>query len=348
MPLKLVKRPGGDIWHYTGTVEGYGRLRGSTKTTQRKEAERIANRVESEALQRGRDPGAFLTFAQAAIEYRKGRDVLPKYLEMVEDYWRDTPVKAITRGRLRKAAMDILPKGSGSYRNRAIIVPTLAVINYAADLDLCPPMRARRFPEPRRTKEPATWEWVQAFMANSSAHLGALAAFMFLTGARISEALAVKWGDVDLAGSKVRIVMGKIGGESRIAHMPPELVATLANMPSNREPESQVFPYAAYDSVRKPWDAAVARAGIKAVTPHGCRHGFATALMHAGIDPVTVAKRGGWKSPAQLFATYGHAMDDETVTNVLTGTPKSHGTKHPVTRAEIALVKQRASGNVGE
>jgi hypothetical protein len=36
------------------------------------------------------------------------------------------------------------------------------------------------------------------------------------------------------------------------------------------------------------------------------------------------------------------------VTNVLTGTPKAHGTKQPVTRAEIALVKQRASGNVGE
>jgi integrase len=185
-------------------------------------------------------------------------------------------------------------------------------------------------------------------MANSSAHLGALACFMFLTGARISEALAVKWEDVDLVGSKVRITMGKLGGEARVAHMPPELIATLANMPSNREPEAQVFPYAAYDSVRKPWDAAVARAGIKKVTPHGCRHGFATVLMHAGIDPVTVAKRGGWKSPAQLFSTYGHAMDDETVTNVLTGTPKARGTKQPVARGEIALVKQRASGKVGE
>ena len=93
-----------------------------------------------------------------------------------------------------------------------------------------------------------------------------------------------------------------------------------------------LFPYAAYDSVRKPWDAVIARAGIKAVTPHGCRHGFATGLMHAGVDPITVAKRGGWKSPAQLFATYGHAMDDETVANRLFG---KRQTQTPVEDAKV-------------
>jgi integrase len=344
MPLKLVKR--GAIWHYTGTVANR-RLRGTCKTTQKSEAERFANEVESRYLQGRRDPGSVLTFAQAAMEYRKSREP-PKYLEMVEDHWRDTPVVDITRGLLKRAAIDLLPKGSGAYRNRAVIVPTLAVINYAAELDLCAPMRAKRFPEPRRTKEPATWEWVQAFMAQSSPHLGALACFMFLTGARISEALGVKWGDVDMGKAQVRIVMGKTGGDERIAHMPPDLVAVLANIPSNREATSQVFPYAAYDSVRKPWDAAIARAGIKSVTPHGCRHGFATGMMHAGIDPITVAKRGGWKDPAQLFKTYGHAMDDATVTNVLTGKPKSHGANIAVAQGGKELKKQRRASNVGE
>ncbi len=323
MPLKLKKR--GEIWHYSGTVAGR-RLRGSTKTAQRAEAAIIANQVESRELQRGRDPGSVLTFAQAAIEYRKSRSA-PKYLDLVEDHWRDTPVKEITRGVLRRAAIDLLPNGSGAYRNRAVIVPTLAVINYAADLDMCAPIRARRFPEPKRTKEPATEDWLAAFMAHSSPHLGALACFMFSTGARISEALGVTWADVDMTAGKVTVTMGKAGGETRVAHMPPQLVAALANIPTNREAKSALFPYAAYDSVRKPWDAAVKRAGIKAVTPHGCRHGFATGLMHRGVDPVTVAKRGGWKSPAQLFKTYGHAMDDETVTNLLFGTPVAQTAK---------------------
>jgi len=322
MPLKLKKR--GEIWHYTGTVAGR-RLRGSTKTSQRPEAERIANEAESRELQGRRDPGSVLTFAQAAIEYRKAGKA-PRYLKLVEDHWRDTLVRDITRGALKRAALALLPNGSGAYRNRAVIVPTQAVINHAAELELCPPLRVKRFHEPKRTKEPASWEWIEAFMANASPHLGALACFMFLTGARISEALNVTWGDVDLSAGRARITMGKAGGEERTARLPPELVATIANLPSNRDPEAQLFPYAAYDSVRKPWDAVIGRAKIKQVTPHGCRHGFATGLMHLGIDPVTVAKRGGWKSPAQLFKTYGHAMDDETVTDRLVGKPQASAT----------------------
>ena len=36
--------------------------------------------------------------------------------------------------------------------------------------------------------------------------------------------------------------------------------------------------------------------------------------MRAGFDPVTVAKRGGWKTPRHVFETYGHAIEDITIT----------------------------------
>lgn len=315
MPLRLKKR--GEVWHYSGTVAGR-RLRGSTKTALKDQAQHVANEIERRVLQGSRDPGAVLTFAQAAIEYRKVHGE-PRYLVMVEDYWKDTLVKDITRGSLKRAAVALLPKGKGGYRNRAVVVPTAAVINFAASLELCPPFKPERFPETKAVREPATWEWVQAFMAHASPRLGGLACFMFLTGARISEALDVRWKHVDLTAARVRIRMGKLGGQERIAHMPPELVAALANIPSNREDDAQVFPYASYRACSDPWEVAIKRAGIKRLTPHSCRHGFATTLLHAGIDPITVAKRGGWKDPQQLFRTYGHAMDDETVTDLLTG-----------------------------
>lgn len=316
MPLKLKKR--GEIWHYSGTVAGR-RLRGSTKTSLKDQAEHIVNDIERRTLQGGRDPGSVLTFAQASIEYRKVHGE-PRYLVMVEDYWKDTLVKNISRGALKRAATALLPDAKGAYRNRAVIVPTAAVINFAASLELCPPFRPERFPETKAIRDPATWPWVQAFMRQASPHLGALAAFMFLTGARISEALAVEWRHVDLSGARVRIRMGKLGGQERIAHMPPELVAALANIPSNRETTGKVFGYSSGAACKDPWHVAIKRAGIKRLTPHSCRHGFATTLLHAGVDPITVAKRGGWKDPQQLFRTYGHAMDDETVTNLLTGT----------------------------
>lgn len=334
MSLKLKKR--GSIWYYTGTVANV-RLRGSTKTTQKSEAEREANRIEGAYLERRRNgPGATLTFAQASHEYRKLGKV-PRYLELVEDHWKNTLVMDITRGALKRAAIELLPTGSGAYRNRAVLVPTQAVINHCAELELCPPLRSSRFPEPKKTKEPATWEWVQAFMAHSSPHLGALACFMFLTGSRISEAINVLWEDVDLNAATVKITMGKLNGEERTAHLPPALIAALANIPSNRAADSQVFPYSGYGSVKYPWEAVVVRAKIKRLTPHCCRHGFATGMMHAGIDIVTVAEKGGWKSPAQLFKTYGHARSEKALTDVLTGKPQANTD----TSADISLEKQR-------
>ena len=67
------------------------------------------------------------------------------------------------------------------------------------------------------------------------------------------------------------------------------------------------------------------RAKIKPLSFHACRHGFATAMLHAGVDPITTAKRGGWKDAHHLFRTYGHAMDDETVTDRIIGTNLTRG-----------------------
>lgn len=312
MPLKLYRR--GAIWHYRGTVAGR-LLRGSTKTADKKRAERIAAGKEDRQW-RGHFDGAasVTTFAQAAIAYRAaGKST--RFLMPVEDFWRDTLVSDITAGAVRQAALTLLPKAGPATRNRQVIVPAQAIINHAASLELCQRIRVPRFPVIKREKEPATWAWIEAFMAHASPHLGALACFMFLTGARISEALSVCWEDVDLQGAKALIRQTKIGAERR-AHLPPVLVAAIANIPERKE---TIFKYSSRDTCAPQWDKAVKRAELKHLSFHACRHGFATALLQAGIDPVTVAKLGGWKSPAHVFATYGHAMDDATVTNRIVG-----------------------------
>lgn len=259
-------------------------------------------------------------FSQAAIQYRAAEKPT-RFLQKVEDYWRDTPVKSITPGAIRQAAIDLFPDASAATRNRQAIIPTQAIINHAAGLELCPPIRVKRFPVETKVKEPATWEWVQAFMAHSSPHLGALACFMFLTGARISEALRLTWDDVDLPAGKALVKQTKVGSERR-AHLPPPLVAALANIPHR---VGKVFRYSSRNTAKPVWRNTIARAGIAELSFHACRHGFATAALHAGIDPVTVAKRGGWKSPQHVFATYGHAMDDETVTDRITQTERKTG-----------------------
>lgn len=317
MPLKLYRR--GEIWHYRGTVAGR-RLRGSTKTAQKDAAQRIAAEHETKAWKRHHDgPESVLTFSQAAIAYRSAQKPT-RFLDRVEDYWKDTPVKGINSGAVRQAAIVLLPRASGATRNRNVIVPTQAIINHAASLDLCRPLKVERFPVVTKSKEPATWEWVQSFMAVASPHMGALACFMFLTGARISEALSLRWADVDMHARRALIRQTKVGAERR-AHMPPALFVAIANISGPREPDTKVFGYSSRDTAKPIWRAAIKRAGIKRLSYHACRHGFATAMLHAGIDPITVAKLGGWKDAKHVFSTYGHAMDDDTLADRIIAVP---------------------------
>lgn len=326
MPLKLRKR--GEIWHYSGTVAGR-RLRGSTKTAQKGEAIRIANKLETDALECDRNgPENVLTFAQAAILYRNAQKP-DRFLDVVEDHWKNTLVKDITSGSVRQAAILLMPRAGGATRNRNFIVPTQAIVNHAAKMDLCRHLKVERFPVQTKAKEPATWGWVQKFMGVASPHLGALACFMFLTGARISEALRITWGDVDLPARRALIRQTKVGAERR-AHLPPPLVAAIANIPGNREDDAPVFQYSSRDTAKPLWRAACKRAKIKPLSYHSCRHGFATAMLHAGVDPITVAKLGGWKDAKHVFATYGHAMSDDTLADRIIGTPQASGSGQKV------------------
>lgn len=316
MPLTLYLR--GSIYHYRGTIAGR-RLRGSTKTASKETAMRIASDAEQRAWKRRLDPEGSLTFAQAAMLYRQaGRS--ERFLRPVEDYWKDTPVKHITSGAIRTAAIKLYPTAGAATRNRQAIVPIQAVINHAADHELCQAIRVKRFPVKRKVKDPATWEWVQAFMGAAwKPNLAALCCFMFLTGARISQALSVAWSDVDFQKSKVLIRATNKGDDDRLAHMPTELVAALANIPGDRK--GKVFEFKSRGNCKTQWAKTIKRAGIKRLSYHSCRHGFATGLLNKGVSPVTVAKRGGWKSPQQVFATYGHDIAEENVTDVLTDTP---------------------------
>jgi integrase len=322
MPLKLYKR--GTIWHYRGTVAGR-LIRGSTKTSVKSIAERIRADQESRHWKGHLDgPSSVLTFAQAAMLYRSAGKS-DRFLRKIEDHWKDTPVKAMPPGAIRQSAIVLYPTAGPATRNRQAIVPTQAVINHAAEQELCPRIRVKRFPVVKRAKQPVTWEWVRAFMAaaneTGNAGLAALACFMYLTGARISQSLAVRWADVDFKQGTVRIGSAK-GGDERFAHMPPELIAALANMPGERA--GRIFVFKSRGNARTQWAGACRRAGIQFLSYHRCRHGFATGLLHRGVNPITAAKRGGWKDVRQMLENYGHDIAEQDVTGILTDTNPAH------------------------
>lgn len=317
MPLKIYTRKKGGVYHYRGTVAGQ-RLRGTTGTKSRDIAEQIAAREEARAWKRDlHGPEAVLTFADAAVLYRRAGKPT-RFLERIEDHWKDTLVKDIKPGSIRQMAIELYPKGTGATRNRQGIVPCQAIINHAAESELCPFIKVRRFKEEKKIKDPFTVEWLNTVIPHMNPYLGAVALFMFATGARISEALRVQWDDLDLKAKTVAIRKTKIS-EGRIANLPTPLVVALANLP--RTAGRPVFFYRKRADCALQWDVCVKRAGAKRMTFHSGRHGFATKTLRDGIDPKTGAWLGGWKNIRHFMETYAHAIQDITLNDRIFDAP---------------------------
>jgi integrase len=317
MPIKVYRPKGSKIYNYRGTVAGR-RLRGTTGTTDRARAERIAAKKENEQWDCHLDgPEAILTFAKAALLYRSAGKP-SRFLAKVADYWKDTLVKDIKPGAIRQSAMELYPGCIGASWDRQVITPTQAVINHCADLELCAPIRVKRFKGEKKIKKPILLDWITTFCAHARPDIGALALFMFATGCRISEARRLEWEDIDFKQRTILIRKTK-NQQQRMPHMPQALLVALANLPRAKRPF-----YKSGTTLRLHWDQAIQEAAKAApdgkferLTFHSCRHGFATKLLRDGIDPKTAAWLGGWKSIQLFMDTYAHEIQDRSLTEGL-------------------------------
>jgi integrase/recombinase XerD len=113
----------------------------------------------------------------------------------------------------------------------------------------------------------------------------------YAAGVRISEAVALKIGDIDSERMALRIVSGK-GGDSRYALLSPRLLAVLRTYFRAVRPTGEyLFPSWRPDKhitagcIQQACRDAHHQSGIsKRVTPHVFRHCFATHLLEDGED----------------------------------------------------------------
>lgn len=119
---------------------------------------------------------------------------------------------------------------------------------------------------------------------------------LYSTGCRISEAVGLRWGDVDLDRGTA-IVTGK-GNKDRLVILGKPALAALIELRSDLMAESAVFASggaAIFRSARgkvlsprvieRRMKVYLAESGLSAdVTPHKLRHSFATHMLDAGAD----------------------------------------------------------------
>jgi len=136
------------------------------------------------------------------------------------------------------------------------------------------------------------WALVRAAESEQDAALFLTAAF---TGLRMGELLALRWRDVDFAGSVVRVrasyAAGRLttpkSGKVRSIPLAPDVAEVLARLGSRERftgDDDLVFPGAAGEhldgsALRRRFKAALGRAGLRALRFHDLRHTFGTRMI---------------------------------------------------------------------
>lgn len=162
--------------------------------------------------------------------------------------------------------------------------------------------------------------------------------FLYFTGCRRGEALAITWNDIDLEAGKVKInknIAYKVGINNK-----PYQITTPKNVGSNRTVVIPTFfceqlkEYRSWQkehctstdfvfgdadplpptSIERIMTSAAKEANIKRIRVHDLRHSCASLLIHKGVSIVAVSRHLGHSTVEQTLNTYSHMMpDDQTM-----------------------------------
>lgn len=325
MPLRVIRRPDTPILQIAGTVAGQ-RIRISAGTADERLAREKAVQIEAD-LYRGvvHGPKPTATWDDACLSYT---DVVrpgvgqARLLLRLTDHFSGRRLADIDQAAMDRAVTALCRPGAAPATIlRNIIAPVSAVLNHAARRGLCDPPR---FEKPRGATGVKRTRWLTpeeavALHDNAAPHLRPLVFFVLATGARLGEALALRWEDVNLQLARATLRDTK-NGRDRVVDLVPAAVASLAAIPKIQKRRGEVFttdsgdPYEpredAGGQVRKAWGTACRRAGFAGewhqdrngsrwwtpedVTPHTLRHTWATWHYCLHRDPRRLQVDGDW------------------------------------------------------
>ena len=191
----------------------------------------------------------------------------------------------------------------------------------------------RRFPGARSAAhgDPFTLDEIDRILAAMAAiapHYVPFAYFLFATGARPSEAIALRWADIDLEAGTVKIAASMTRGRgrprerkgtkteagTRILPLSENLKRVLrGHRPRYCHPDRLAFPAPQggpidCDNYRnRAWKTALAAAGVAYRKPYFTRHTFASQALSQGATVPQAAAMLGHANSRMVNQTYGRA-----------------------------------------
>lgn len=172
---------------------------------------------------------------------------------------------------------------------------------------------------------------VAKVMAGAAPHFRPFIGLCAFAGLRLGEAAGLQVRDIDFEGHRLHVqrqIQGNTNGASRVAApkhgsdrwvpVPADLTAMLQDHVDGigtlgdegwlfASDAGVVFQRA---SAGREWHRAASTAGVTGFTLHSCRHFYASALIAAGCDVVTVQRALGHSSSTTTLKVYAHLWPD--------------------------------------
>lgn len=300
------------IWHIDKLVRGYGRIRGSTGTSVRAEAEQfLLDRIVQAGAEQKERAHWRPTFRAAATRYLKEYAQQPSiwltatYLKQLDPYIGDLHLDEVDNEALQAYVDDRLEVGRAPRTVNIALQRVVRVLNVASrkwrDDNRKPwlavvPMIEMLSEKSRRQPYPLSWEEQAALFKELPEHLQVMALYKVNTGCREQEVCKLKWQweiEVEGLGTSVFLIPADFGGrfdDSGVKNREERLVVlndvarSIIRKQRGQHPE-WVFPYegrALHRMNDTAWRNARKRAAAQWKKTHGAapHPGFASLRVH--------------------------------------------------------------------
>ncbi len=314
MPLRIVSRPGRATLYVRGTVRGQSVFE-STGTERADTAEAYRAKREAELWHASVfGTRATATFQAAAASYltaeprTAGTKALVHRLLLALG---PLSLAQVDQERVDRLYCQMLrPDASPATKLRNVLTPLRAILEHGARRGWCdrPAFEVPRQPRPRVAF--LTPGEASALLDAAAPHLRPLIVFLIGTAARMSEALELDWGDIDLAAARAIFRRTKTGAERR-ADLVPAVRAALAALPHR---EGRVF-RPAYPGRRTPgqtgqiWRAGEAYRDAGRTGGGQIRTAWSAACRRAGLPGAWQAWTDTAGRPCRRFVPALHPHD---------------------------------------
>jgi integrase len=174
-------------------------------------------------------------------------------------------------------------------------------------------VRRKRLDLPTSEQFQAIVMTIATTRARRSRETADMVRFLAYSGARLREATALRWGDLDFKRNRLTIAGTKTESSDRTIPIFPALTGLIAEMRARRGVESDNAPILRVQECLGSLKSACRKIGIKALTHHDLRHLFATSCIESGVDIPTVSRWLGHSDGGNLaMKTYGHLRQEHS------------------------------------